>query len=74
MTSQDWKLNNKNKEGNIRDYSNTYQLICLANLEVLNSEFVKMGMTHKERLLKLNESAISQMKSLLQNNAVKKIG
>jgi hypothetical protein len=73
MTAQEWKKLNKNKDGNIRDDSDVYQLVCLANLETLNSEFIKMGMSQKERLLKLNEIAISQMKSLLANNTVKKL-
>ena len=73
LTAVEWKNLNKNKEGNMRDYSDVYQLICLANLETLNSEFIKMGLSQKERLLKLNEIAISQMKSLLTNNTVKKL-
>lgn len=73
MTAAEWKNANKEKTGNIRDYSDVYQLICLANLETLNSAFIKMGMTQKERLLRLNETAIIQMKSLLINNTVKKL-
>ena len=73
MTAVEWKSLNKNKVGNMRDYSDVYQLICLANLETLNSEFIKMGWSQKERLLKLNEIAITQMKSLLANNTVKKL-
>ena len=48
-TAQAWKVSNKNKEGNMRDYSDVYQLICLANLESLNAEFIKMGLSQKER-------------------------
>ena len=73
MTALEWKSKNKGKVGNMRDYCDVYQLICLANLETLNSEFIKMGMSQKERLLKLNEIAITQMKSLLVNNSVKKL-
>lgn len=73
MTAFEWKSKNKSKTGNMRDYSDVYQLVCLANLETLNSEFIKMGMSQKERLLKLNEIAIVQMKSLLANNTVKKL-
>ena len=73
MTALEWRIKNKGKEGNIRDYSDVYQLICLANLETLNSEFIKMGMSQKERLLKLNEIAIVQTKSLLNNPTVKKL-
>ena len=73
MTASEWKGANKDKTGNIRDYSDVYQLVCLANLETLNAEFIKMGLEQKERLLKLNEIAIVQMKSLLANNTVKKL-
>lgn len=72
-TANEWRAKNKNKEGNMRDYADVYQLVCLANLESLNAEFIKMGMSQKERLLKLNEIAISQMKSLQSNNSVKKL-
>jgi hypothetical protein len=73
MTAQAWQDKNKSKEGNMRDYADVYQLVCLANLESLNAEFIKMGMSQKERLLKLNETAIVQMKSLLENRSVKKL-
>lgn len=73
MTAQAWKSKNKNKEGNMRDYADVYQLVCLANLESLNAEFIKMGLSQKDRLIKLNETAIVQMKSLLANQTVKKL-
>ncbi len=72
-TASEWKTKNKDKDGNMRDYADVYQLVCLANLESLNSEFIKMGMSQKERLIKLNEIAISQMKSLQSNNSVMKL-
>ncbi|MBC7766669.1 KilA-N domain-containing protein [Arenimonas sp.] len=73
ITAKDWKLNNKDLEGNMRDYSDISQLICLSNLEVLNSEFIKSRLTQKERLIKLNEIAISQMRLLASNNTIKKL-
>ena len=73
ITAKDWKINNKNLEGNMRDYADITQLICLSNLEVLNSEFVKSELTQRERLIKLNDIAISQMTLLLNNNTVKKL-
>jgi hypothetical protein len=73
MTAAEWKVLNKNKEGNIRDYSDVYQFICLASLETLNSEFIKMGMSQRDRLLRLNLIAINQMKSLSANKTVKKL-
>lgn len=73
ITAQEWRSKNKGKEGNVRDYANVYQLVCLTNLESLNAEFIHMGLSQKDRLLKLNEIAIRQMKSLLTNNTAKKI-
>lgn len=73
MTAKKWKEKNRGKSGNIRDYADVYQLVCLANLESLNAEFIGMGMSQKDRLFKLNETAITQMRSLLANNTVKKL-
>jgi hypothetical protein len=73
VTAQNWKIKNKDKEGNMRDYADVYQLVCLANLESLNAEFIKMGMFQGDRLLKLNETAIVQMRSLLANSTAKKL-
>lgn len=73
ISAQEWRAKNKGKGGNVRDYADVYQLVCLANLESLNAEFIKMGMSQKDRLLKLNESAIVQMRSLLANTTVKKL-
>lgn len=73
LTAQEWKDKNKTKDGNMRDYANVTELVCLANLESLNAEFIRQGLTQKERLLKLNEIAITQMKSLSNNPTVKKL-
>ena len=72
-TAKNWKDKNKKSEGNMRDYADVYQLVCLANLESLNAEFIKMGMSQKDRLVKLNETAITQMKSLTVNKNVQKL-
>lgn len=60
-------------EGNVRDYANVTQLLCLSNLENLNAEYIRAELSQGERLLKLNVSAITQMKSLLGNSTVKKL-
>lgn len=70
-TAQDWKNENKGRGGNIRDYSDVMQLVVLANLEGINAELIRQGLPQSERLIKLNEIAIAQMKSLLQNPSVK---
>lgn len=72
-TAKQWRDENPKSEGNIRDYSTIEQLLILANLESLNAEFIKMGLPQKERLIKLNQTAISQMKSLTFNPNTKKL-
>ena len=64
MTAKQWKNKNPNLDGNIRDYSTINELICLANLENLNSVFINDGLKQSERLIRLNNIAISQMKIL----------
>lgn len=59
------------KKGNIRDYSTVEQLLVLANLESLNAEFIRMKLEPQDRLNKLNQIAIIQMKSLVKNTDVK---
>ena len=73
MTAKEWKDKNSKLEGNIRDYADVYQLVILANIENMNAEYIKAGLPQSERLLKLNESAISQMRSLIGNASVKKL-
>lgn len=64
MTAQEWREQNPEKLGNTRDYATVNELLCLANLENLNSVFIDAGMSQSERLMKLNQIAISQMKIL----------
>jgi hypothetical protein len=72
-TAKQWRGKNPDKKGNIRDYANVSQLVCLANLENLNAVFINEGLKQSERLAKLNQIAISQMKILLQENTSKKL-
>ena len=64
MTAKEWRNKNKNLDGNIRDHATINELICLANLENLNSVFINDGLNQSERLVRLNKIAISQMKIL----------
>lgn len=68
MTAKQWREENPNKKENVRDYANINELICLANLESTNSIFINEGIEQSERLYKLNQIAISQMKILTSNN------
>ena len=72
-TAQDWRDENKEKEGNIRDYCDVTQLVVLANLEGINAELIRQGLSQSERLIRLNGVAISQMRSLLGNPTIKKL-
>ena len=73
ITAKQWREENLDLQGNIRDYSSVTQLLVLANLETLNAEYIRMGLESEERLLKLNQSAIQQMSLLLQDNRIKKL-
>jgi len=71
MTAKEWRDKNPDSKGNIRDYANAAQLVCLSNMENLNALFIKEGLSQAERLQKLNHIAISQMRLLTENQAVK---
>ena len=68
MTAKEWKIKNPNSEGNIRDYANINELICLANLENINSVFINDNLQQSERLKRLNKIAISQMHILIDTD------
>ena len=70
-TAKQWREENLKEQGNIRDYANVSQLVCLANLENLNAIFINDGLEQSERLVKLNQIAISQMRILLNDGGVK---
>ena len=67
MTAKQWREANADKKGNIRDYATINELICLSNLENLNAVFIDQGIPQGERLIKLNQIAIQQMKVLEDN-------
>lgn len=73
MTSAEWKKSNPGKQGNMRDYANVAQLVCLLNLESLNSVYIKQGLERMERLRLLNETAISQMSVLVKDKRVQEL-
>lgn len=73
MTAKEWRERNAGKKGNIRDYANIAQLICLSNLENLNALFISESKNQSERLQKLNDIAIAQMKLLIAHKSVKTI-
>ena len=66
-TARQWSDENPTLNGNIRDHATIEQLLVLANIESMNAEFIRMELPQGERLLKLNQIAITQLKSLVMN-------
>ena len=64
ITAKEWRDENPDLKGNVRDYATINQLICLSNLENLNAVFIQKGMEQSERLTELNKIAIQQMQVL----------
>jgi len=73
MTAVQWRQVNKDKKGNVRDYANVSQLVCLSNLENLNALFIEEGMSQPQRLVKLNQIARHQMRILTADHSIKKL-
>lgn len=61
MTAKQWRDENPGLKGNIRDYATINELICLSNMENINSVLINDGATQCDRLVKLNKIAIQQM-------------
>ncbi len=72
-TAKQWRDENPDEKGNIRDFANVSQLVCLANLENLNAHFIQEELTQQERLQRLNQIAIQQMRLLVEDRMVTKI-
>ncbi len=73
QTAYEWRKAHPQATGNIRDEATLEQLVVLTNLESINAVFLRQELTQPDRLRKLNEIAISQMKSLLSAGAVKQL-
>ncbi len=73
MTAKDWRDKNPGKKGNIRDDADMSQLVCLSNLENLNALFIRESTPQAERLRKLNQIAIHQMKLLTDVPSIKQL-
>ena len=82
-TAKEWRDENPDKKGNIRDYADIPHLLVLANLESYNAILIKEGVPQSERLVKLRETAESQLgtilsldlqKPILIENGTKRIG
>ena len=72
-TAKEWRIENPNSKGNIRDNASLQQLIVLSNMESINALLIEQGFSQTERLVQLNKVAIMQMKSLLTNSQLKSL-
>ena len=73
ITAKEWRESNSGKKGNIRDDATLEQLVILSNMESINALLIQQGLSQSERLIQLNKVAITQMKSLLESKAIKKL-
>jgi len=73
INAKEWRDNNTDKSGNIRDYATLEQLVVLSNIESINALLIRQGLPQAERLIQLNKVAITQMKSLLESNRIEKL-
>ena len=73
ITAKEWRDANPGKAGNIRDDATLEQLVVLSNMESINALLIKQGLPQGERLLQLNQVAITQMKSLIENKVLKRL-
>jgi len=71
MTAKEWRDQNPNEKGNMRDYATLEQLVVLSNMESINALLIQQKFTQSERLQQLNNTAITQMQTLLNNNNIK---
>ena len=70
MTAKEWRKNNPELDGNIRDYADILHLVVLSNLEVLNASMIENNVSQKDRLEKLNATAKRQINILTSNNNI----
>ena len=75
ITAKEWREQNPTwaETGNIRDYTDLLHLIVLNNLENINAQLIKSGLSQKERLIILNETAKTQIKILTNNKSIKEL-
>lgn len=73
ITAKEWRETNPNQKGNIRDYATLEQLVVLSNMESINALLIGQGLSQSDRLIQLNKVAITQMKSLIESKAIKKL-
>jgi len=72
LTAAQWRNANPDSKGNIRDEATLEQLVVLSNMESVNALFIRQGLSQGERLVQLNSTAITQMRSLTEGRNLMK--
>jgi len=73
MTAAEWRAQSPDKDGNMRDHATLEQLVVLSNMESINALLIRQGLPQSERLVQLNGTAITQMKSLVNSSLSKRL-
>jgi hypothetical protein len=72
-TAAEWRDENSDAKGNIRDEATLEQLIVLSNMESINALLISHGLPQSERLVQLNRTAIAQMTSLIGDRRIERL-
>jgi hypothetical protein len=72
-TAKQWRDENPDEKGNLRDYATLEQLVVLSNMESINALLIRQGLPQGERLVQLNSTAITQLQSLFGNMHIKRL-
>jgi len=72
-TAKQWRDENPDNNGNLRDYASIEQLVILSNMESINALLIRNELEQSERLIQLNSVAKTQMKSLIDNPTMNKL-
>jgi len=73
-TAKQWREQNPDLKGNMRDFATLEQLVVLSNMESINALLIRQGLTQSQRLIQLNSTAITQMRSLVSSKEIMKLG
>ena len=63
-TAREWREENPDAKGNIRDNATIYQLLVLSNIESYNAVLINQGKPQAERIKLLHDLAVQQMSTL----------
>ncbi|MCL2845419.1 MAG: KilA-N domain-containing protein [Chitinivibrionia bacterium] len=73
-TAKEWREENPDLKGNMRDYATLEQLVVLSNMESINALLIRQELSQSQRLIQLNATAITQMQALTNNKQIKLLG